>query len=103
VKERELVRRLAFEPSRPPLAARTEGEVMALCTVVQAPAQTAGLLSTGPGSREEAAATQALEPKLRDCLAKGSNARLNRPALRAVLALAAWRVASIAPAREASK
>lgn len=86
--------RLAPNPARSPIAARSPVETMALCTVLAAPTATAGLFATTPASAEEAAAMQALEPTLAACLANGRKLELNRPGLRAVLALAAWRIAS---------
>ena len=78
--------------NQPPLAARDETEVMALCTVRAAPAEIATLLATRPASDREAAAIRALMPPIGNCLASGVRATLNRPAIRSVLALApiAW-------------
>jgi len=90
----QLTVRLARNPARAPIPARSALETMALCTVFASPRETAGLLATGPGSRDEAIAVKALAPTLETCLAKGHQAELNRPGLRSVLALAAWRIAS---------
>ena len=90
----QLAARLARNPARAPIPARSALETMALCTVLASPRETAGLLATGPGSRDEAIAVKALAPTLNTCLASGHQAELNRPGLRSVLALAAWRIAS---------
>ena len=90
----QLAVRLARNPARAPIPARSPVETMALCTVFAAPRETAGLLATAPASRDEARAAQALAPTLDACLASGRKVALNRPGLRSVLALAAWRIAS---------
>lgn len=88
----DMARRLAFDPMRQEIVARGPLEGMALCTTVRAPEPTATLFATEPGSVEEARAMQSLQPVLEECLAKGAKAALNRPALRSLLALAAYRV-----------
>ena len=82
----------AFDPARAPIEARNASEEMALCMVMRAPAQTAHLLQTAPASREEADAENQLAPLLSDCLRKGAKLELNRPAMRSLLALAAYRI-----------
>jgi hypothetical protein len=77
----------------PPIAARSATEVMALCTVRQAPEQVSALMITKPGTPNEMAAIRALSPTLGNCLAAGATATLNAAGTRAVLALAAWRIA----------
>jgi len=82
----------AFDPARAPIEARNASEEMALCMVMRAPAQTAHLLQTAPASRQEADAEDVLAPLLSDCLRKGAKLELNRPAMRSLLALAAYRI-----------
>ncbi len=86
--------RIARHPARAPIEARSPVETMALCTALEAPQAVAGLFATVPASPEEAAAVQGLAPTLGACLAQGQSAEMNRPGLRSVLALAAWRIAS---------
>ncbi len=93
VSERQLPAVLASVPN-PPLQARDEVEMMALCTVRRAPAEIASLLEQPVTSEEEAKAVQALSPTLGACLAKDQTLQVNRPGLRAILALAAWRIAN---------
>jgi hypothetical protein len=76
------------------IVARTETEMMALCTVRTAPANVAELLKQPIATDEEQAAVKALTPSLTACLAKGQKLEANRPAIRSLLALAAWRIAS---------
>jgi len=78
--------------NQPALAARDETELMALCTVRAAPGEVAAMLATRPASDREAAAIRALTPVIGNCLASGVRATLNRPAIRSVLALAAYRL-----------
>lgn len=89
---RDLAARTAHDPNRPPIAARGETEVMSLCTVRAAPAEVTALFATEPASAQEAAAVRALTPHIRQCLAAGVTANLNRPAVRSLLALAAYRL-----------
>ncbi|GLR48557.1 hypothetical protein [Sphingomonas astaxanthinifaciens] len=77
-----------------PIASRSETETMALCLAMKAPAETEALLATKPASPEEGAAIKPLVAALPDCLVEGQQMTLNKPGLRAVLALAALRVAS---------
>lgn len=87
-----LAPRVALDSARPALQSRDETETMSLCTVMAAPAQVQALLATVPATREEAAAVRALTPQVGQCLAAGATARLNRPAIRSLLAIAAYRV-----------
>jgi hypothetical protein len=89
-----LADRVAHDPSRSPVAARDEGEYLALCLVRTKPDEVAGLLATKPASDAERLAVAAMRPSLATCLRAGAAARLNAAGLRAVLALAAYRLAS---------
>ncbi|MEA3004203.1 MAG: hypothetical protein QOH81_2991 [Sphingomonadales bacterium] len=97
-----LERVVAFDPDRPSLDARDEAEMMSFCAVRAAPAAVAALFATDGASRREEAAVQALLPQLTECLGRDVRLVTNRPALRALLALAALRLAlnnHAAPAR----
>lgn len=83
---------VAFDPAAPPIEARGETELMSLCTVRAAPAEVAALLATEPATEGEMAALRAIMPRLHQCLAAGASVRTNRIALRALLALAAYRL-----------
>jgi len=87
-----LMARTAHDPGRPALAVRNEAELMSICTVRAAPSQVEALLASEVASPEEAAAVRALMPQIGQCLSAGVNMRLNRPALRAALALATHRL-----------
>jgi hypothetical protein len=90
--DRDLAVLVAYDPARPPIRSRDEIEVMSLCTVRAAPAGIRALLATVPASAEESAALRALAPQLGQCLRVGARTRLNRLEIRALLALAAWRL-----------
>jgi hypothetical protein len=66
---------------------------MALCTVRAAPQKVAAVLATEVFSAVEGAALRDITPDVQSCLAAGVNLRLNRIGLRAMLALAAYRLA----------
>ncbi|HMG47381.1 MAG TPA: hypothetical protein VK614_07980 [Allosphingosinicella sp.] len=83
---------VSFDPAAPPIEARGETELMSLCTVRAAPAEVAALLTTEPAGEQEAAALRGIMPRLNQCLAAGASVRANRIALRALLALAAYRL-----------
>jgi len=92
VKKDELPNRLAYDPARDLIEARSPTEEMALCTAFKAPEATAALLQTDPATAKEAEAEDSLASTLRDCLKKDAKIELNRPALRSMLALAAYRI-----------
>ena len=94
VKPQDLPQRIGFDPSRPAIPARSPTEAMALCTVMNAPQATAKLFDTEPSTPQEIQAMQPLGGVLGECLKKDMKVELNKPALRAMLALAAWRIAS---------
>lgn len=89
-----LAERVAHDPARPPVTARDEGEYLALCTVRTMPDEVAALIATKPASEDERLAVAAIRPRLGTCLRAGAAARLNAAGLRAVLALAAYRLSS---------
>ena len=97
IKPGELPQRIAFNPQRETIAARGPSEAMALCTVLNAPQATARILGTEPATPEEIEAMKPLGGVLGECLKQNVQLTLNKPALRALLALAAWRIATTPP------
>jgi hypothetical protein len=89
---RDLATLVAYDPARPAVQARDEVEMMSLCAVRGATAGVAALLATIPASEDEAAVRSALAPQLGQCLRAGARMRLNPLEIRALLALAAWRL-----------
>jgi hypothetical protein len=94
----DLDRRIALDPGRPAILAHDESELMSLCTVRAAPRDTAAFFATEGGSKAEENIVQALLPQLSACLGRDIRLVTNRPALRALLALAALRLALNNPA-----
>lgn len=88
-----LAAQVALNPVAAPFHAHDQGEVMSVCVVRAAPADTEALLATEQGSPQELTALQAIAPRIGPCLAAGAAMRLNRPGVRAMLALAAYRLA----------
>jgi len=74
------------------IRARDETEMMTLCTVRRAPEELAALFATEPMSEDETGALRTLGPVIGGCLANGQTLRLDRAALRAMLALSAYRL-----------
>jgi hypothetical protein len=87
-----LAERVAYNAAAAPIRARSEGDVMSMCVVRAAPVEIDALLDAAPGSAEETAAVRAITPQIGPCLVSGVAMRFNRPGLRAVLALAAYRL-----------
>jgi len=77
-----------------PIAARDDGEYLGLCAVRTMPEDVSALLAAEPAGEEEKRAAAAIAPQLSPCVRQGAAATLNRPALRALLALAAYRIVS---------
>ncbi|HKR23629.1 MAG TPA: hypothetical protein VJS15_00080 [Allosphingosinicella sp.] len=88
----ELAARVAYDPARPAIRARDESEMVFLCTVRAAPQQVAALLRTEAASDRETALLGELTEHAGRCLPEGSRMGLNRVGLRALLALAAYRL-----------
>mgnify|MGYP000535286067 CR=1 FL=1 len=96
----------AIQPSaaRGDYVARNSGEYMAICTTLRAPALVQALFASDAGSVQEAEALKSIVPVLPECLADGDSARINRRALRAIIALGTYRlVQHNAPAALAGK
>lgn len=88
----DLPSRVALDPSKPPIQVGDPMELTSICIVRDKPAEVAALLSTEPASSSEQAATQALGPTIMGCVKAGKKMHLNTPALRALLALEAYRL-----------
>ena len=83
----------AFRPELPAIEARNAGEYMAFCVVRTNPQGTAALLRTEPATAQELAALKAVGPSLSACVPANSRSEFTRESLRALLALAAYRLA----------
>lgn len=91
---RSLAGGVAHDPARAPMVARDDGEYLGLCAVRSMPDEVAALLATAPASDDEKRAAAAVAPGLSRCVRAGAAAKLNRPGLRALVALAAYRIVS---------
>lgn len=77
----------------PPISARDEIEMAALCVARREPRDVGALLATQPGSEVELSRMGALKPVLVGCVPAGSQVRFSRWTLRPLLALAVYRLA----------
>jgi hypothetical protein len=84
---------LAIDRSAAPIAARTDSEAISMCIAMKAPKETAALFRTEVMSDKEKTALMAIGPQLSGCVKQGAQFRTNRSGLRALLALAAYRIA----------
>lgn len=91
--EPALAAELARDRSTAPVEARSASEDVALCIVMKAPAQSAALFRTEVMSDDEKAVFATIAPELPGCVKNGTEFRTNRTGLRALLALAAYRMA----------
>ena len=87
-----LAAKLTWREGAAPIVARGEMEAVGLCLVRKAPEASANLFGTEPMTSGETAAFRAITPLLSDCVAKGQQVQVNRPGLRAQIALAAYRI-----------
>jgi len=92
VRRKDLATRIAYDPAREPIVARGAIEEGALCTAFKAPKATADLLQTQPATSGEDEAVRLLSPVIGECLQKDVKIEMNKPAIRSLLALAAYRI-----------
>lgn len=84
---------LGRDRSATPIAARSDSEAISMCIAMRAPQDTAALFRTEVMSDNEKAALTAIAPQLPGCIKEGTEFKTNRAGLRALLALAAYRIA----------
>jgi hypothetical protein len=89
-----LERYVAFDSSKASIVSRGLTETVAFCVVRAAPGKVANIFATVPASEDENKAMQAIGQQIIGCVPAGQTMKLNRPALRALLALAAYRLAA---------
>ena len=71
---------------------RDPTEAIGLCLVRNQPQAAASLLATAPASPEEQRLAVEMTPQVADCVPSGQIARITQPSLRAIVALAAYRL-----------
>lgn len=89
---------LAIETEPAGLVPRTRSEDFAHCMVQKDAATIRALIETGPASAQEGALIARLIPHLGPCVPAGENLKLNKAAVRSVVALGLYRAfAALAP------
>jgi hypothetical protein len=89
----DLAARTAYRPDLPNIEARNGGEYVAFCAIRTYPNVAASLLRAEPATDEESEAFKALGPIVSACVPKDTKAEFTPDALRALLALGAYRLA----------
>lgn len=89
---RDLGGAIEAHPGAATVMARGRLEDAALCVVRKEPGKVGALMTTPVASEAEDGAMRALGGTLVGCVPAGVNVRLNRPGLRAMLAIAAYRL-----------
>ena len=88
----DLAAKTAYDASRPPIETESPGDLMGYCIVRKDPAQVVALLKTDAASDAELAALKAMAPSLSGCVPANSKSDFTREALRALIALNAYRL-----------
>ena len=98
VKSEKFPTLVAYDATKAPIQARGPMEATAICVVRAEPVSTFAIFQTEPTSTSEAHAMQTIAPALMNCVQAGQKVTLNKPGLRALLALAAYRLTQPEPA-----
>jgi hypothetical protein len=93
---------VAYDAAAAPIEARSPAELTSICVVRAEPARTWAIFKTDPTSPDESHAMQAIGSTLLNCVKAGQKMSFNKPGLRAMLALAAYRLTQPAPIAAAS-
>lgn len=88
----DLAAATAYDPDMPPMQAYSGEDVFAYCVIRKDAAGVAALLKTQIVSDDEMTALKALVPVLPTCVPEGETPKFTREALRALFALAAYRL-----------
>ena len=89
---------LAAAAAQPEPPARTVMEGIGICVARQRPDAVRALIATDPGSPQELKALQGTGDVLPACTPKGKPLKINKPAIRAMYALGAYRLLTATPA-----
>jgi hypothetical protein len=92
VKPESFSRLVVYDATKGPIQARSAMEMTSICVVRAEPAKTFAIFRSDPTSADESHAMQAIAPTLMSCIKAGQKITLNKPGLRASLALAAYRL-----------
>jgi hypothetical protein len=93
---------VSYDAGAAPIEARSPAELTAICVVRAEPARTWAIFKTDPTTADESHAMQAIGATLLNCVKAGQKMSFNKPGLRAMLALAAYRLTQPAPIAAAS-
>jgi hypothetical protein len=93
---------VAYDATRAPIEARSATELTAICVIRAEPAKTFAIFGTDPTTADESHAMQAIGATLLNCVKAGQKMSFNKPGLRAMFALAAYRLTQPAPTVAAS-
>ena len=85
----------AYDAAKAPIEARNPTELTAICVVRAEPAKTWAIFQSEPTSRGELDALQAIGPTLMGCVPSGTKMAFNKQGVRAMLALAAYRLSQL--------
>ena len=92
----------SLKPIDPPLEARSETEYVGLCMALKHPVETAALVYSDPAKADGNTQVTAYAQNLPQCVQQGQQLRINKPGLRAIATLAAYRIAAARRAGEES-
>jgi hypothetical protein len=90
---------LKVDPRTQRFTVQSVPDTLGLCTVAKAPAATAQLLATQPGSPAENRHVETLRTVVGTCVKPGTTVKASPPVLRSIVSLAAWRMVSAEKAR----
>jgi len=88
---------VAYDVSKAPITARSAAEMTAICVIRAEPVRTYAIFQTEPATADESRAMQGIAPALMGCVKAGQKMSFNKPGLRAILALAAYRLTQPEP------
>ena len=83
----------SLRPPEPAIEARSDGEAVAMCMALRLPSDTSALVFSDPSGADSDARLVSYANALPQCVQQGQELRINKPGLRALAALAAYRIA----------
>jgi hypothetical protein len=83
---------MVYDANKAPIAVRSDAELTSICVIRAEPVKAFAIFQTDPTSADETRAMQAIGPALLNCVKSGQKMAFNKPGLRAMLALASYRL-----------
>ena len=102
VKPERFASLVAYDAAKASIEARGPLELTSICVVRAEPDKTFAIFRTEPTSTDEGHAMQAIAPTLMNCIKAGQKIAFNKPGLRALLALASYRLVQPGPIASAA-